>query len=69
MWVEGATPINNCLDRMLRLELLWRKKSGGSASAEGCRFVEWLQTVEQTGRLRRRSVPKLLDELLVSHRT
>ncbi len=58
--VEGVEPTNNHIERMLRLAVLWRKKSFGSQSDAGCRFVERLLTVVQTRRLQRRSVLEYL---------
>jgi transposase len=67
--VEGVEPTNNHIERMLRLAVLWRKKSFGSQSESGCRFVERLLTVVQTRRLQGRPVLDYLYEALVAHRT
>jgi transposase len=66
--VEGVEPTNNHIERMLRLAVLWRKKSFGSQSESGCRFVERLLTVVQTRRLQGRPVLDYLCEALVAHR-
>ena len=66
--VEGVEPTNNHIERMLRLAVLWRKKSVGSQSEAGCRFVERLLTVVQTRRLQGRPVLDYLYEALVAHR-
>ena len=66
--VEGVEPTNNHIERMLRLAVLWRKKSFGSQSDAGCRFVERLLSVVQTRRLQGRSVMGYLYEALVAHR-
>jgi len=66
--VEGVEPTNNHIERMLRLAVLWRKKSFGSQSEAGCRFVERLLTVVQTRRLQGRPVLDYLYEALVAHR-
>jgi transposase len=66
--VEGVEPTNNHIERVLRLAVLWRKKSFGSQSEAGCRFVERLLTVVQTRRLQGRSVMDYLYEALVAHR-
>ena len=66
--VEGAGPTNNHIERMLRLAVLWRKKSFGSQSESGCRFVERLLTVVQTLRLRGRGVLAYLCEAIAAHR-
>jgi transposase len=66
--VKGVEPTNNHIERMLRLAVLWRKKSFGSQSDWGCRFVERLLTVVQTRRLRGQPVMDYLYEALVAHR-
>jgi transposase len=66
--VEGVEPTNNHIERMLRLAVLWRKKSFGSQSEAGCRFVERLLTVVQTRRLQGRPVLDYLYEALVALR-
>jgi transposase len=66
--MEGVEPTNNHIERMLRLAVLWRKKSFGSQSEAGCRFVERLLTVVQTRRLQGRPVLDYLYEALVAHR-
>src|SRR5205807_311389 len=43
--VEGVEPTNNFMERLLRRAVLWRKRSFGSWSAAGCRFVERILTV------------------------
>jgi transposase len=67
--VEGVEPTNNHIERLLRPAVLWRKRSFGSQSASGCRWVERLLTVVQTRRLQRRPVLDYLYEALVAHRT
>jgi transposase len=66
--VEGVEPTNNHIERVLRPAVLWRKKSFGSQSDGGCRFVERLLTVVQTRRLQGRPVLDYLYEALVAHR-
>jgi transposase len=53
---------------MLRLAVLWRKKSFGSQSEAGCRFVERLLTVVQMRRRQGRPVLDYLYEALVAQR-
>jgi transposase len=67
--VEGVEPTNNHIERLLRPAVLWRKRSFGSQSASGCRWVERLLTVVQTRRLQGRPVLDYLYEALVAHRT
>jgi transposase len=48
----GLEPTNNLAERMLRPAVIWRKKSFGSGSAAGCRYVERMLSVTETLRLR-----------------
>ena len=66
--VEGVEPTNNAAERALRPAVVWRKKSYGSHSEAGCRFVERLLSVTQTLRLRSRPVLEYLVEALRAHR-
>ena len=66
--VEGVEPTNNPIERMLRLAVLWRKKSFGSQSEAGCRFAERMLTVVQTLRLRHQSVLAYLEQAITAHR-
>jgi|SRR5262245_11617251 len=65
---EGVEPTNNAAERALRPAVVWRKKSYGCHSAEGCRFVERLLSVTQTLRLQGRPVLDYLVEALDAHR-
>ena len=53
----GLEPTNNLAERMLRPAVIWRKKSFGSASRGGCRYVERVLSVTAT--LRQRGYPTL----------
>jgi transposase len=66
---EGVEPTNNRAERAVRKGVLWRKKSFGCVSEEGCRFVERILTVVQTLRQQDRSVWKFLCEALPAHRS
>jgi transposase len=66
--VDGVEPTNNHIERLLRRAVLWRKRSFGSWSDEGCRFVERVLTVVQTLRLQDRGVLDFLREALEAHR-
>jgi transposase len=66
--VAGIEPTNNHAERMLRPGVIWRKKSFGSHSAQGCRFAERMMTVIQTLRLKGRSVMDFLADTLHAHR-
>jgi transposase len=65
---EGVEPTNNRAERALRPAVLWRKRSFGCHSVEGCRFVERLLTVVQTLRLQSRDVLDYLQAALTAHR-
>lgn len=66
--VEGVEPTNNFMERLLRLAVLWRRRSFGSNSPAGCRFVERILTVVQTCRLNNRSPLQYLAQALHAHR-
>lgn len=72
MWrfaqVEGLDPTNNLAERMLRLAVIWRKKSFGSDSRAGCRFVERMLSVTMTVKLRGGNVLDYLAAALAAHR-
>ncbi len=65
----GVEPTNNRAERVLRPAVLWRRRSFGCRSADGCRFVERLLTVVQSLRLQQRSVLAFLHETLCAHRS
>ncbi len=65
---EGVEPTNNHAERVQRTAVLWRRRSFGCQSADGCRFVERILTVVQTLRLQRRSVLAYLTAALTAHR-
>ncbi len=72
MWtfarIDRVEPTNNHIERLLRRAVLWRKRSFGSQSEEGCRFVERILTVVQTRRLRGEGVLEFLHDALVASR-
>lgn len=65
---EGVEPTNNRAERAVRKAVLWRKKSFGSVSDDGCRFVERILTVVQTLRSQGRSVWRFLRDALEAFR-
>lgn len=67
--VEGVEPTNNFMERLVRLAVLWRRRSFGSNSEAGCRFVERILTVVQTCRLNARSTLEFLTQAVQSRRT
>ena len=50
--VSGVEPTNNATERGLRFAVLWRKRSQGTRSEKGNRWVERILTLRQTARLR-----------------
>jgi transposase len=56
------------MERLLRRAVLWRKRSFGSWSDNGCRFVERILTVVQTRRLQKQNVLEYLHDALSAHR-
>jgi transposase len=50
--VEGVEPTNNRAERALRYGVLWRKRSQGTQSDRGNRWVERILSLRQTCRLR-----------------
>ncbi len=68
MRVEGVEPTNNLAERDLRTAVLWRKRSYGNRSREGCRFTERVLTAVQTLRKQKRNVLDYLAEAVLAHR-
>lgn len=68
-WVDGVEPTNNFMERLVRLAVLWRRRSFGCNSEDGCRFVERILTVVQTCRLRRYNTVEYLAQAVHAHRT
>ena len=66
---EGVDPTNNFMERLVRRAVLWRKRSFGSQSEAGCRFVERMLTVVQTLRLQKRPVWDYLVRAIEAHRS
>ncbi|MCA1600491.1 MAG: IS66 family transposase, partial [Acidobacteria bacterium] len=58
--VEGVEPTNNAAERALRRAVLWRRKSFGTQSAAGSRFVERILTVVTSLRQQGRNVLEYL---------
>lgn len=52
---EGVEPTNNFAERMIRYAVLWRKRSQGTNSEKGCRWVERILSLRQTCRLQGRA--------------
>ena len=61
---EGVAPTNNHAERMLRFAVLWRKRSYGTRSEKGNRWVERILSLRQTCRLRNKpTYPVLVDAM------
>lgn len=65
---EHVEPTNNRAERVLRRAVLWRRRSFGCHSADGCRFAERILTVVQTLREQKRSVLRFLADAITAHR-
>ena len=64
--VRGVEPTNNAAERALRRAVLWRRKSFGTQSAAGSRFVERILTVVTTLRQQGRDVMEYLTAVCAS---
>jgi transposase len=64
LWVflvqHGVEPTNNRAERALRCGVLWRKRSHGTASTKGNRWVERILSLKETCRLQARSTYHVL---------
>ena len=70
LWVflvqHGVEPTNNRAERALRFGVLWRKRSHGTASDKGNRWVERTLSLRETCRLRAKSTYTVLVEAMTS---
>ncbi len=64
--VRRVEPTNNAAERALRRAVLWRRKSFGTQSTEGSRFVERILTVVTTLRQQGRNVLEYLTAACAS---
>lgn len=60
--VPGVEPTNNSVERALRRLVLWRRRSFGTKSEQGSRFVERVMTAVTTLRQQKRDVLDYLTE-------
>lgn len=60
----GVSPTNNHAERMLRFAVCWRKRSFGTVSDKGNRWVERILSLRQTCRLRKMRTFSVLVEAL-----
>ncbi len=66
---EGVEPTNNRAERSLRFAVLWRKRSLGTLSEKGNRWVERILTFKEICRLRGKATFSLLVELIRNYVT
>jgi transposase len=70
LWVflrhQGVEPTNNRGERALRFGVQWRKRSLGTASAKGNRWVERILSLKETCRLRAVSTYEVLVDAVSS---
>ena len=70
LWVflaqHGVDPTNNRAERALRFGVLWRKRSQGTASTQGNRWVERLLSLRETCRLGAKSTYMVLVDAVTS---
>lgn len=64
--VKGMEPTNNLAERDLRKLVIWRKKSYGTRSNRGQRFVERITSVVETARRHSKNALKFIQDTLVS---
>lgn len=71
LWVflveNGVSCTNNFAERMLRYAVLWRKRSQGTSSAKGDRWVERILSLRQTCRLHSKSTFQVLADAVASY--
>ena len=71
LWVflenDGVEPTNNQSERALRFAVLWRKRSYGTQSDKGNRWVERILSVKQTCRMRGLPVFPILVNAMESY--
>jgi transposase len=70
LWVffahYGVEPTNNRAERALRFGVLWRKRSLGTASTKGNRWVERSLSLKETCRLHARATYAVLVDAVSS---
>ncbi len=63
---KGVDPTNNLAERDLRKLVIWRKKSYGTRSNRGKRFVERITTISQTLRKQKKNVLQFVQQAIGS---
>ena len=70
LWVflvqHGVEPTNNRAERALRFGVLWRKRSHGTASEKGNRWVERILSLKETCRLQAQSTYTVLVDAVTN---
>ena len=70
LWVflvqHGVEPTNNRAERALRFGVLWRKRSHGTASEKGNRWVERIFSLKETCRLQAQSTYAVLVDAVTN---
>ena len=64
---ENVEPTNNFAERMIRFAVLWRKRSQGTNSEKGNRWVERILSLRQTCRLQGKSTFETLVDAMDSY--
>jgi transposase len=64
---QGVEPTNNLAERTVRFAVLWRKRSFGSCSEKGCRWVERILSLRHTCRLHNKSTFAILVDAQTAH--
>ena len=71
LWVfldeHGVDPTNNRAERALRFGVLWRKRSLGSQSDKGLRWVERILSVKETCRIKAKAPFPLLVDMVSAY--
>ena len=71
LWVfldlEGIEPTNNRAERALRMGVLWRKRSLGTQSKKGNRWVESILSLVETCRIKGLRTFEVLNDAIKSH--
>jgi transposase len=67
LFEEGVDPTNNFAERMIRFAVLWRKRSQGTKSDKGNRWVERILSLRQTCRLQGKSTFEVLTDAVRSY--
>jgi transposase len=71
LWVfldeNGVDPTNNRAERALRFGVLWRKRSLGSQSDKGLRWVERILSLKETCRIKARAPFPVLVEMVEAY--